>query len=141
LIEGAIVRSSAAFDVSAVVVGERRSVGVNAAVWKAAAGALAQVGVVQVINISRTITELKNLGFFVIGLSAEGSNPLPELDKELTERSIAIVVGSEGKGISRLVGEACDLHVAIPITSKAESLNASVAASIVLYQIAVNRNI
>ncbi len=138
---GAIVRSSAAFDVSAVVVGERRSVGVNAAVWKAAAGALAQVGVVQVINISRTITELKNLGFFVIGLSAEGSNPLPELDKELTERSIAIVVGSEGKGISRLVGEACDLHVAIPITSKAESLNASVAASIVLYQIAVNRNI
>ena len=137
---GAIIRSSAAFDVSAVVVGERRSGGVNAAVWKAAAGALTQVGVVQVVNIARTLTDLKNQGFFVIGLSAAGSNPLHELDKELSTRPLAIVVGSEGKGISRLVGEHCDLNVAIPITSKTESLNASVAASIVLYQIAVNRN-
>lgn len=137
---GAIVRSGAAFEVAAVVVGERRSVGVNAAVWKAAAGALAQLPVAQVTNISRTITELKKQGFFVIGLSAEGANQLPELDKDLANKPLAIVVGSEGKGISRLVGESCDLHVSIPITKKTESLNASVAASIVLYQIAVNRS-
>ena len=62
-------------------------------------------------------------------------------DKDLSNKPLAIVVGSEGKGISRLVAENCDLHVSIPITSKAESLNASVAASIVLYQIAVNRAI
>ena len=136
---GAIVRSSAAFGVSAVVVGERRSVGVNAAVWKAAAGALAHVPVSQVVNISRTITDLKKAGYFVLGLSAEGSSQLPELDQELSKKPLAVVVGSEGKGISRLVGENCDIHISIPITSKAESLNASVAASIVLYQIAVNR--
>lgn len=136
---GAIVRSSAAFNVAAVVVGERRSVGVNAAVWKAAAGALAYVPVSQVVNISRTITDLKKQGYFILGLSAEGASQLPELDQELSRKPLAVVVGSEGKGISRLVGEACDLHISIPIASKAESLNASVAASIVLYQIAINR--
>lgn len=138
---GAIIRSGAAFDVSAVVVGERRSVGVNAAVWKAAAGALAHLPVSQVVNIARTISELKKQGFFILGLSTEGAEQLPELDKDLSNKPLAIVVGSEGKGISRLVAEHCDLHVSIPITSKAESLNASVAASIVLYQIAVNRAI
>ena len=138
---GAIIRSGAAFDVSAVVVGERRSVGVNAAVWKAAAGALAHLQVSQVVNIARTISDLKKQGFFVLGLSTEGATQLPELDKDLANKPLAIVIGSEGKGISRLVAESCDLHVSIPITSKTESLNASVAASIVLYQIAVNRSL
>lgn len=131
---GAIIRSVAAFGGHGVIVPQRRSVGVNSAAWKTSAGAAARMPVAMATNLTQTIKLLKEQGVFVIGLDGGGDIELPGL--ELADRPLAIVIGSEGKGISRLVAEHCDAIVSIPISASTESLNAGIATSVTLYEVA-----
>jgi 23S rRNA (guanosine2251-2'-O)-methyltransferase len=128
---GAIIRSAGAFGANGVVMTERRAATMTASAWKSSAGAAARMPIAQVTNMARTIDEAKKLGAFVIGLDGESEETLSSL-KVATE-SLMVVVGSEGKGLSRLVREKCDLVVSIPINAATESLNASVATSIALF--------
>ena len=128
---GAIVRSAAAFGGAGVVMTERRAAAMTASAWKSSAGAAARIPVAQVTNMARTIEDAKKMGCFVVGLDGESDVTLSEM-KVATE-PIMIVVGSEGKGLSRLVREKCDLVVSIPMNATTESLNASVATSIALF--------
>lgn len=130
---GAIIRSTGAFGGQAVIVPQRRSAGVTAAAWKTAAGAAARIPVAMAGNLTRTLVALKERGVFVIGLDGGGDVSLPGL--ELADQPIVIVVGSEGKGLSRLVTETCDAIVSVPIDAATESLNAGIAASVTLYEI------
>ncbi|WP_136708604.1 23S rRNA (guanosine(2251)-2'-O)-methyltransferase RlmB [Agromyces sp. H66] len=130
---GAILRSTAAFGGQAVIVPQRRSVGVNSAAWKTSAGAAARVPVAMAPNLTQTLKSLKERGVFVLGLDGGGDVSLPGLS--WADRPIVIVVGSEGKGLSRLVAETCDAIVSIPISASTESLNAGIAASVTLYEI------
>lgn len=130
---GAIIRSVAAFGGQGVIVPQRRSVGVNSAAWKTSAGAAARIPVAMAANLTQTIKALKDRGLFVIGLDGGGEVPLPGL--ELADRPLVVVVGSEGKGLSRLVTEHCDAVVSIPISDATESLNAGIAASVALYEV------
>jgi 23S rRNA (guanosine2251-2'-O)-methyltransferase len=134
---GAIIRSVGAFGGQAVIVPQRRSAGVTAAAWKTAAGAAARVPVAMAGNLTRTIVALKERGLFVIGLDGGGDVSLPGL--ELADQPLVVVVGSEGKGLSRLVTEHCDAIVSVPIDSATESLNAGIAASVTLYEISKRR--
>lgn len=131
---GAIIRSTGAFGGQGVIVPQRRSVGMTASAWKTSAGAAARVPVAMAANLTTTLTELKNRGAFVVGLDGAGDVPLPGLD--LATGPLVIVVGSEGKGLSRLVTETCDAVVCIPIESSTESLNAGIAVSVALYEVA-----
>ncbi|WP_306231855.1 23S rRNA (guanosine(2251)-2'-O)-methyltransferase RlmB [Agrococcus beijingensis] len=135
---GAIIRSAAAFGAQGVIVPQRRSVGVTASAWKTSAGAAARVPVAMAANLTSTLKELKSQGVFVVGLDGGGDVQLHEL--ELADRPLVIVVGSEGKGLSRLVTETCDAIVSIPIESMTESLNAGIAASVTLYEVAKRRS-
>jgi len=134
---GAIIRSTAAFGGQGVIVPQRRSASVNSAAWKTSAGAAARIPVAIAANLTTTLKEFKKQGVFVLGLDGGGDVSLPSL--ELADRPVVIVVGSEGKGLSRLVTETCDQIVSIPISSATESLNAGIAASVALYQIATMR--
>jgi 23S rRNA (guanosine2251-2'-O)-methyltransferase len=134
---GAVVRSAAAFGAHGVVVPERRAAGMTATAWRTSAGAAARVPVAQVTNLTRTLKRCQEEGFLVVGLDADGEMPLYEL--EAAVGPIVVVVGSEGRGLSRLVGETCDLLVSIPMASDVESLNASVAAAVTLAEIARRR--
>lgn len=130
---GAIARSAAAFGAGGVIVPTRRSVGVTASAWKTSAGALARVPVAQVTNLTRTIQDFQKLGFTVIGLAANADVALGELQRDVLTGPLMIVIGAEGAGLGRLVGENCDWRVSIPMADDGmESLNASVAAGIVL---------
>ena len=131
---GAVIRSAAAFGATGVVVPSRRSAGVTAGAWKASAGALARLPVAQAVNLTRAIEGYKSLGFFVAGLDAEGTDDVR--DMSIADGPMVLVVGSEGRGLSRVVAGACDLLVRIPMASGNESLNAGIAASIALYEIA-----
>ncbi len=131
---GAIIRSTAAFGGQGLIIPQRRSAGVNSAAWKTSAGAAARIPVAMAPNLTTTLKELKKQGVFVLGLDGGGEVSLPAL--ELADRPVVIVVGSEGKGLSRLVTETCDQIVSIPISSATESLNAGIAASVALYQVA-----
>lgn len=135
---GAIIRSASAFDADGVVVPSRRSVGVTATAWKTSAGAAARVPVAQVTNLNKTLVEYQKMGYFVLGLDGDGDQSLPGLP--LATEPLCLVVGSEGKGLSRLVREQCDQVISIPIASDMESLNASMAVGISLYEIAVARS-
>lgn len=135
---GAIIRSVAAFGGQGVIVPQRRSVGVNSAAWKTSAGAAARVPVAMAQNLTQTITALKERGVFVVGLDGDGDVSLPGL--ELADRPLLVVVGSEGKGLSRLVTEHCDAVVSIPISAATESLNAGIAASVALYEVSKLRD-
>ncbi len=128
---GAIVRSSAAFGAAGVVMTERRAAAMTASAWKSSAGAAARLPVAQVTNMARTIDDAKKLGCFVIGLDGESDETLSGM--KVAKENVMIVVGSEGKGLSRLVREKCDLVVSIPMRATTESLNASVATSIALF--------
>jgi 23S rRNA (guanosine2251-2'-O)-methyltransferase len=128
---GAIIRSAAAFGVAGVVMTERRAAAMTASAWKSSAGAAARLPVAQVTNMARTIEDAKKLGCFVIGLDGESDETLS--DMKVAQENLMIVVGSEGKGLSRLVREKCDLVVSIPMRATTESLNASVATSIALF--------
>lgn len=134
---GAIIRSAAAFGANGIVLPQRRSVGVTASAWKTSAGAAARMPVALASNLNQVIAEYKRRGLFVIGLDAGGDVELPAF--ELTDKPLLVIVGSEGKGLSRLVTENCDQVVSIPISSDTESLNAGIAASVALYQIASRR--
>jgi 23S rRNA (guanosine2251-2'-O)-methyltransferase len=128
---GAIVRSAAAFGAAGVVMTERRAAAMTASAWKSSAGAAARLPVAQVTNMARTIEDAKKLGCFVIGLDGEADETLSGM--RVATENVMIVVGSEGKGLSRLVREKCDLVVSIPMRATTESLNASVATSIALF--------
>ncbi len=134
---GAIIRSTAAFGGHAVVIPQRRSAGVTAAAWKTSAGAAARIPVAMAANLTAMLREFKKQGVFVLGLDGGGDVSLPRL--ELADRPVVVVVGSEGKGLSRLVTETCDQIVSIPISAATESLNAGIAASVALYQISTSR--
>jgi 23S rRNA (guanosine2251-2'-O)-methyltransferase len=131
---GAIIRSTAALGGDGIILPQRRSVGVTASAWKTSAGAAARCPVAMASNLTATIKEFKNRGIFVIGLDGGGDTQLPGL--ALADRPLLVVVGSEGKGLSRLVTEHCDAVVSIPISTATESLNAGIAASVALYEIA-----
>ena len=138
---GAIARSAVAFGATGIVVGQRRGVGVTASAWKTSAGALSRIKVAQAVNITRQLQQYKDAGLFVIGLSADGDLIETQLDKELAARGLVLVVGAEGDGLSRLISEQCDFLFSIPMTNHTESLNASVAAAIALYEIAKIRSV
>lgn len=134
---GAIIRSVAAFGGQGVIVPQRRSVGLTAAAWKTSAGAAVRIPVAMATNLTQTLHALKDRGAFVVGLDGAGEVSLPLLDA--SDIPVVIVVGSEGKGLSRLVTETCDVIVSIPISRSTESLNAGIAVSVTLYEIARNR--
>jgi len=134
---GAIIRAASAFSGHAVIVPERRSVGMTASAWKTSAGAAVRVPVVRATNLTNALKAMKDQGVYVIGLDGDGDVELPGL--ELATEPLCIVVGSEGKGLSRLVGETCDQIVSIPIDSAMESLNASMAVGITLYEVSRRR--
>ncbi|MGV4984376.1 23S rRNA (guanosine(2251)-2'-O)-methyltransferase RlmB [Streptomyces sp. NPDC001709] len=135
---GAVVRSVSAFGGHGVVVPERRSAGMTAGAWKTSAGTAARTPVARATNLTRTLEAYKKAGITVVGLAADGEAELGDL--EALDGPVVIVVGSEGKGLSRLVGETCDFRVRIPMPGGAESLNAGVAAGIVLYEAARRRS-
>jgi len=134
---GAVARSAAAFGGHGIVVPARRSAGVTSGAWKASAGALAKVPVAQTANLARALAAYATDGLFVVGLAADG--PADIADLELADSPLVIVVGSEGKGLSRLVAQHCDEMARIPITGAAESLNAGLAAGIALYAVSRRR--
>lgn len=134
---GAIIRSVAAFGGQGVIVPQRRSVGLTAAAWKTSAGAAARTPVAMAGNLTQTLKALKERGVFVLGLDGGGDVTLPGLS--WARQPLVVVVGSEGKGLSRLVTETCDAVVSIPISASTESLNAGIAASVTLYEIAKQR--
>ncbi|HEX6500705.1 MAG TPA: 23S rRNA (guanosine(2251)-2'-O)-methyltransferase RlmB [Micromonosporaceae bacterium] len=131
---GAVVRSAAAFGAQGVFLPERRSAGMTATAWRTSAGAAARVPIAQVVNLTRAIKACQERGFLVVGLDADGEIPVYGLDAALGP--LVVVVGSEGRGLSRLVSETCDMLVSIPMASDVESLNASVAAAVALAEVA-----
>ncbi len=135
---GAVIRSVAAFGGHGVLVPARRAAGVSAAAWKTSAGAAARVPVARATNLARTLRSYAESGLFIVGLDAEAGGVLADL--EVATDPLVLVVGSEGAGLSRLVREACDLVVRIPMAGITESLNAGVAAGVALYEIARRRS-
>ncbi|WP_225755135.1 23S rRNA (guanosine(2251)-2'-O)-methyltransferase RlmB [Actinotalea sp. Marseille-Q4924] len=131
---GAVLRSAGAFGAHGVVVPERRAAGVTAAAWKVSAGAAARVPVARVTNLVRALEELRRDGCFVVGLDAGGTTAVADL--HVATDPVVLVVGSEGKGLGRLVRETCDVIASIPIREAVESLNAGVAAGVSLYEVA-----
>ncbi|WP_447038912.1 23S rRNA (guanosine(2251)-2'-O)-methyltransferase RlmB [Streptomyces sp. DSM 118878] len=134
---GAVVRSVAAFGGHGVLVPERRAAGMTAGAWKTSAGAAARTPVARATNLTRALEAYKKAGIAVVGLAADGEHKVGDLTA--LGGPVVIVVGSEGKGLSRLVGETCDYRVRIPMPGGTESLNAGVAAGIVLYEAARRR--
>lgn len=134
---GAVVRSAAAFGADGVVVPERRAAGMTASAWKTSAGAASRVPVARVTNLTRQLESYKRAGFTVAGLDAGGDTDIQDLD--VATDPVVLVIGSEDKGLARLVRDSCDVLVRIPIAATTESLNAGVAAGIALYEIAGSR--
>jgi 23S rRNA (guanosine2251-2'-O)-methyltransferase len=131
---GAVIRSASGFGAHGVLIPERRAAGMTAAAWKTSAGAAARVPVAQTVNLVRQLKAYQQAGCMVVGLAADGDVSLPDLD--LADGPLVVVVGSEGKGLSRLVAETCDQLVSIPMAGRLESLNAGVAAGVALYAVA-----
>ncbi|MEV6233773.1 23S rRNA (guanosine(2251)-2'-O)-methyltransferase RlmB [Saccharopolyspora shandongensis] len=134
---GAVIRSAAAFGAHGVIVPQRRSAGITAVAWRTSAGTAAKLPVAKAVNLTRTLKDLKEAGLMVIGLDADADVTSDEL--ELATGPLVVVVGSEGRGLSRLVRETCDQTVSIPMAGGVESLNASVAAGVVLAEVARRR--
>ncbi|HEY3375649.1 MAG TPA: 23S rRNA (guanosine(2251)-2'-O)-methyltransferase RlmB [Candidatus Aquicultor sp.] len=128
---GALIRTANAAGVAGIIVTKKRVAPVTAAVHKASAGATAYTKIAQVSNLVYTIEDLKEMGFWIVGTSDTANEYYFDAD---FKRPIAIVLGSEGKGISRLVAEKCDYLVAIPMKGEVASLNVSVAGAIVMYE-------
>ncbi|TQF75080.1 23S rRNA (guanosine(2251)-2'-O)-methyltransferase RlmB [Rhodococcus spelaei] len=133
---GAVVRSVAAFGGHGVVIPQRRSASVTAVAWRTSAGAAARLPIAQATNLTRTLKDWADKGVQIVGLDAGGDTTLDQYDGK---GPVVIVVGSEGKGLSRLVRETCDTILSIPMAGPVESLNASVAAGVVLADIARQR--
>ncbi|MCI8573456.1 MAG: 23S rRNA (guanosine(2251)-2'-O)-methyltransferase RlmB, partial [Oscillibacter sp.] len=128
---GAVIRTAECAGAHGVIIPKRRSAGLTAVVAKTSAGAVAHVPVARVPNLPALLKDLKKQGLWVFGADAGGSTPLYEAD---LKGPAAIVVGSEGSGMSRLVAETCDFLISIPMRGKLNSLNASAAAAILLYE-------
>ena len=129
---GAIIRSCAAFDTLALIVQDKNSPQESGALLKAAAGNFELVKVCRVTNLSRAIEKLKKEGFWAVGMDGYAQGDVASLPKD---SKLAVIMGSEGSGMRRLVEESCDLTVRLPMNPKVESLNVSTAAAIVLYEI------
>ncbi|HEX6922668.1 MAG TPA: 23S rRNA (guanosine(2251)-2'-O)-methyltransferase RlmB [Bacillales bacterium] len=129
---GAILRTADAAGVHGVIIPKRRSPGLTSVVAKASAGALEYVPVVRVTNLARTMDELKKRGLWFAGTDADGKQDYREADFDL---ALGLVIGNEGKGISRLVKEKCDFLVQLPMSGHVSSLNASVAAALLMYEV------
>jgi 23S rRNA (guanosine2251-2'-O)-methyltransferase len=136
---GAVIRSALAFGAGGVFVAERRAASVTATAWRTSAGAAAHLPVARVTNLVRALKECHKAGFVVAGLDADGETSLDRL--EVASEALVVVVGSEGRGLSRLVGETCDVRISIPMAVGAESLNASVAAAVTLAEVARRRRV
>ena len=126
---GAVIRSAEAFDCKGIIIPQRRSAGLTGTVAKVAAGALEHIPVSRVVNLNRTIDELKKRGFIIIGLSGNGKVSISEFNEKAP---FVVIVGAENKGISLLTQKKCDYLLKIPLKGKTSSLNASVAAAISL---------
>ena len=129
---GAIIRSAEAFDCKGVIIPQRRSAGLTGTVAKVAAGALEHLPVSRVVNLNRTLVELKKNGFIVVGLSGDGQIPISNFHEKM---ALVLIVGAEDKGISLLTQKKCDYLLSIPLKGKTSSLNASVAAAISLFHL------
>ncbi|SDC45056.1 23S rRNA (guanosine2251-2'-O)-methyltransferase [Geodermatophilus telluris] len=134
---GAVVRSAAAFAAHGVVVPQRRAVGMTASAWRTSAGAAARLPVARAVNLARALASYQDAGLMTVGLAGDGDTDLHEFDG--LADPVALVVGAEGAGLSRLVRERCDVVLRIPIARDTESLNVSVAAGIALYAVAQAR--
>lgn len=134
---GAIARSATAFGAHGLVVPTRRAVGVTAAAWKTSAGTLATLPVARAANLTSALREYRDEGLFILGL--DGDADIDIADTDLVTEPLVLVVGSEGKGLSRLVRDTCDIVARIPMRATIESLNASVATGIALYEVARRR--
>jgi 23S rRNA (guanosine2251-2'-O)-methyltransferase len=134
---GAVLRSVEAFGGHGVLVPERRAAGMTAGAWKAAAGAAGRLPVARATNLTRALQSYRKAGLIVVALDGSASVELSDL--EVAADPVCLVIGSEGKGVSRLVGEAADVRVRIGLPGPTESLNASVAAGVALYEIARRR--
>lgn len=134
---GALIRSAACAGAQGIIIPRDRAVGVTATVEKASAGAIETIPVVEVTNVAHTLEELKNAGFWIYG--ADGDSPLSIFDQKLTG-AVALVIGSEGEGIRPLVKKKCDFLVSIPLRGGINSLNASVAGGILLFEVVRQRS-
>ncbi|HSR52429.1 MAG TPA: 23S rRNA (guanosine(2251)-2'-O)-methyltransferase RlmB [Acidobacteriota bacterium] len=133
---GAVLRTAEAAGVEGVLVPERRSASLTSTVIKASAGAAMHLRIAQIGNVAQTLRRLKDAGLWTVGLDADGEHGLGEVDVSLP---LAVVVGGEHKGLRPLVRKHCDFVVSLPMKGKVNSLNLSVAAAVVLYQIVLTR--
>ena len=134
---GAIIRTAECAGAHGVIIPKRRSAGLTAVVAKTSAGAVSHVPVARVANLTACLKELKEQGLWIFGTAADGAVNLYQAD---LKGPAAIVIGSEGSGMSRLVAENCDFTVSIPMKGKLNSLNASVAAAVTMYEVLRQRS-
>lgn len=135
---GSIIRTANAVGANGVIIPKRRASGITPVVVKTSAGATEYVPVCKVTNIARTMDKLKDNGIWIVGTDMDGDRAFYESD---LKGKLAIVVGNEGSGMSRIVKEACDFVVNIPMVGEVSSLNASVAASILMYESLRQKNV
>lgn len=129
---GSIMRTADASGAHGIIIPKRRAVGLTATVAKASTGAIEYIPVVRVTNMARTIDELKERGVWIAGTDASGKQDYRELDGTLP---LGLVIGSEGKGMGRLIKDKCDFLIQMPMAGKVTSLNASVAAALMMYEV------
>lgn len=128
---GAIIRTCEAAGVDAIIIPKRRGVEINSTVMKVSAGALNNINIVEVNSLAQTIDKLKKYGFWIYGTDMDGTTYTDVVYDERT----CLVIGAEGNGISKLVSDKCDFIISIPMVGKINSLNASVAAGITIYEV------
>lgn len=129
---GSIMRTADAVGAHGIIIPKRRAVGLTAAVAKSSTGAIEYIPVARVTNMARAIEELKERGVWIVGTDAKGSDDYRSMDGKMP---LGLVIGSEGKGIGRLIKEKCDFLVNLPMAGRVTSLNASVAASLLMYEV------
>ena len=129
---GAIIRTAEAGGVAGIIIPKNRSVGITGTVAKVSSGAIEHIDIIEVTNLSQTIEKLKKLGFWIVGTDLLAVKRYDEIDVEVP---LCVIIGNEGKGISRLVKENADYNVKIPMVGKTNSLNASVSAGIIIFEI------
>ncbi|MFC4323858.1 23S rRNA (guanosine(2251)-2'-O)-methyltransferase RlmB [Litchfieldia salsa] len=134
---GSILRTADSVGAHGVIIPKRRAVGLTATVAKASTGAIEYIPVARVTNLARAIDELKERGVWIFGTDASGKDDYRNMDGELP---LGLVIGSEGKGIGRLIRDKCDFLIRLPMKGKVTSLNASVAASLLMYEVYRKRN-
>lgn len=135
---GAIIRTAEAAGVDFVIIPKNRCVKVNATVEKTSAGAIENIKIVMVTNLNNTIKKLKEQGVWIVGTAMDGKDDYTDVDYDLP---VALIVGNEGSGMSSLVKKNCDFLVSIPMKGKVNSLNASVATGILIYEVLRKRNL